>query len=140
MDIQVASNFERYLYYRLNEDPARLKAMMENFTQTQRLQVELDASGSIDSIFKTGRGDTASTLQVIKRYQAEQQYVLDPHTAVGVWVAEQQRGSRCPGDLSGHGSSRQIPGCHSGCLWSIRHPRDPGGPQGLRDPLREDCQ
>lgn len=96
MDIQVASNFERYLYYRLNQDADQLKSTMETFTQTQALKVEPDASGNIDPIFKTGRGNTASTLQVIQRYHADQQYVLDPHTAVGVLVAEQQREADVP--------------------------------------------
>ena len=31
MDIQVASNFERFLYYRLGSDPARVRAAMDEF-------------------------------------------------------------------------------------------------------------
>ncbi len=96
MDIQVASNFERYLYFRVGEDSSRLRAMMETFAQTRSLQVEPDANGSIDSIFKAGRGDTTSTLEVIRRYSLEKGYVFDPHTAVGVFVAEQQCEANMP--------------------------------------------
>ena len=35
MDIQVASNFERYLYYRLGEDSGRVEAMMARFAREE---------------------------------------------------------------------------------------------------------
>ena len=34
MDIQVASNFERFLYYSLGQDPARLRQTMQQFRET----------------------------------------------------------------------------------------------------------
>jgi len=90
MDIQVASNFERYLYH-LAADvkgvPAAqtLKAWMEDFKNTGSL-----ATGVKDhACFVAGRGDTAMTLATIKKYWERHGYLLDPHTAVGVAVAEQ---------------------------------------------------
>ena len=41
-----------------------------------------------DATFAAGRGDTAMTLDAIKRYYDSDKYILDPHTAVGVSVAE----------------------------------------------------
>jgi len=35
-----------------------------------------------------GRGTTEETLAVIRRYQEQEGYLLDPHTAVGVKVGE----------------------------------------------------
>ena len=83
MDIQVASNFERYLYYRLGKDPEKLAALMNHFADAGALRVD----GS-DDLFAAGEGNTAETLATIKKYQEEHGYTLDPHTAVGVAVAE----------------------------------------------------
>lgn len=83
MDIQVASNFERYLYYRVGEDPSRIRQMMNDFSTRKELEVD-----SADSIFAAGCGDTGMVLKTIKRYWEEFGYLLDPHTAVGVSVAE----------------------------------------------------
>lgn len=88
MDIQVASNFERYLYYRLGEDPGRVRELMTGFSQTGSLAVPL-RDGTVDPLFRAGVGDTRRTLQTIHRYHALHSCLLDPHTAVGVYVGEQ---------------------------------------------------
>lgn len=83
MDIQVASNFERYLYYRCGCDSEKLVAMMDEFAANGSLTVE----GS-DDLFAAGEGTTTETLAAIRKYKTECGYTLDPHTAVGVVVAE----------------------------------------------------
>ncbi len=89
MDIQVASNFERYLYYRLNADSEKLKAVMKEFATTGKLHVPLVSGGCVDDLFIAGVGTTADTLATIRKYHEQYGYLLDPHTAVGVHVAEQ---------------------------------------------------
>lgn len=89
MDIQVASNFERYLYYRIGENPDKLIELMKTFSQTGRLRIEVGPDGKVDPLFAAGVGTTADTLNVIKRYYEQYKYLIDPHTAVGVHVAEQ---------------------------------------------------
>jgi threonine synthase len=89
MDIQVASNFERYLYYKVGQDAEKLTALMADFTQTGELCVPLNENGVVDDLFVAGRGDTAATVATIRKYHEEHGYVLDPHTAVGVYIAEQ---------------------------------------------------
>ena len=84
LDIQVASNFERYLFYRLGEDSEGVRALMAEFADKGSITVP----GS-DPRFAAGRGTTADTLEVISRYWKEHGYLLDPHGAVGVYVAEQ---------------------------------------------------
>ena len=96
MDIQVASNFERYLYYRVGEDAVRTKGLMEAFSRTGSLRVEPVRDGVMDELFVAGRGDTASTLATIRKYAEAYGYVLDPHTAVGVCVAERFREEGVP--------------------------------------------
>ncbi len=83
MDIQIASNFERYLYYRLNCDAAAVRKAMHDFAATGRMEV----SGGADD-FVAGSGTVEDTLAAIKRVYERTGYVLDPHTAVGVAVAE----------------------------------------------------
>ncbi|MBM4152956.1 MAG: threonine synthase [Kiritimatiellaceae bacterium] len=88
MDIQVASNFERYLYYRLNEDSSQLCDVMNHFAKHKSITVV----GS-DPLFAAGEAGTALTLETIKKVYINEDYILDPHTAVGVAVAER---FRCP--------------------------------------------
>ncbi len=88
MDIQVASNFERYLYYRIGGDAGRLSRMMEEFAKTGRLELPRRAGEPVDDVFRAGVGDTPHTLATIRRYWKDYRYLLDPHTAVGVHVAE----------------------------------------------------
>lgn len=95
MDIQVASNFERYLYYLAADEAQRssgqrktaaaiLKEWMAEFQQTGTLKTGVQDH----ACFVAGRGDTAMTLATIKKYWEQDHYLLDPHTAVGVAVAE----------------------------------------------------
>ncbi len=96
MDIQVASNFERYLFYKAGGDPAVLEGLMQDFARTGSLRLPGHEEGSVDPLFAAGVGDTASTLAAIRRYHAEHGYLLDPHTAVGVHVAEPLRREGVP--------------------------------------------
>ena len=96
MDIQVASNFERYLYFRLGGDAERLRALMQTFGQTGRLQLPLPPGETVDDLFRAGVGDTANTLATIQRYWKEHRYLLDPHTAVGVAVGERHLTAEVP--------------------------------------------
>jgi len=91
MDIQVASNFERYLYYRAGGDARPVVNWMELFQRTGKL--ELPAG---DDVIRAGRGDTAATLATIRDYWANHRYLLDPHSAVGVHVAEQHLDANAP--------------------------------------------
>ncbi|HQL49703.1 MAG TPA: threonine synthase [Kiritimatiellia bacterium] len=82
MDIQVASNFERYLYDLADKDPARLSRWMAAFKATGSLTPDVAPR----ACFRAGRGDTEMTLKTIKAYWEACGYLLDPHTAVGVAV------------------------------------------------------
>lgn len=96
MDIQVASNFERYLYYKVGQNAEKLADLMESFKENGSLSVSLNENGAVDDLFVAGRGDTAATMATIKKYHEQYGYVLDPHTAVGVYVAEQHRSEAVP--------------------------------------------
>jgi threonine synthase len=87
MDIQVASNFERYLYYRANCDSAAVAQMMKSFARGEGLKIAAGATGAIDDLIRARRVDRPETIATIARVQRESGYVLDPHTAVGVAAA-----------------------------------------------------
>jgi len=88
MDIQAASNFERYLYYLMDSDAARTKELMEEFAEHGKI----DLSGSQDLIrrdFAAATISEADVVQTIASFHQKYDYVLDPHTAVGVKAAQQ---------------------------------------------------
>ncbi len=89
MDIQVASNFERWLYYKLGSDPAATSAKMAEFRANNRMAIPLSRTGTVDSEIVAGTSDTARTLATIRDYHTKHHYLLDPHTAAGVFVASQ---------------------------------------------------
>jgi len=77
MDIQVASNFERFLYYNLGQDPGKLNAVMQHFKATGAHQFE-----NFDrDTFSATRCADAEILAIIKRVYRDHRYVVDPHTA-----------------------------------------------------------
>jgi len=92
MDIQVASNFERYLYYLAGEDAAKLKQWMTGF----KASGSLTTPGARHACFASGRGDTEATLATIREYWTRYRYLLDPHSAVGVAVASQHLDASAP--------------------------------------------
>ena len=77
MDIQAASNFERYLYYLLNEDSAAVRDVMAKIKQGGAVELNVAA----DSTFRSSRMDDETIEKVIKQMFADWNYVLDPHTA-----------------------------------------------------------
>ncbi len=87
MDIQVASNFERYLYYLVGRNPAVVRDLMCGFSGTGRLEIKMPASGQLDPLFAAGSCDTESALSVMRDLYRATGYLLDPHSAVGVHVA-----------------------------------------------------
>jgi threonine synthase len=87
MDIQVASNFERYLLDRLGGRPEAVREAMRAFDRAGALEVPVAPGAPVDPLFAAGAGDTAATLDEIRGTWERHGYLLDPHTAVGVRVA-----------------------------------------------------
>jgi threonine synthase len=96
MDIQVASNFERYLYYLLGQDSAKVTSLMHEFSKTGIINVDYERIEKNGKIFKAGSGSNEQTLETIKGFYEANSYLLDPHTAVGVYVAKQFDDGKVP--------------------------------------------
>jgi threonine synthase len=94
MDIQVASNFERYLYHHLGDDPARVRELMSGFAESGRLSLPLPAGAErFDPLFLAATGTREDTLAAIRWAYEQHSYVMDPHSAVGLHVARSAPGS-----------------------------------------------
>ncbi len=95
MDIQAASNFERYLYYLTNCDAPKTKTLMDDFVKSGRL----DLSHQLDRIqqaFLSTAVSEESSLDMMHRFMQTHNYALDPHTAVGVHAAMQHKTEGVP--------------------------------------------
>lgn len=79
MDIQVASNLERFLYYMLDRDPARVRVAMEKLKSSG----DLDFPDFRSDIFRASRADDHEIREIIHRVYREHGYIIDPHTACG---------------------------------------------------------
>jgi threonine synthase len=77
MDIQVASNFERFLYYRVDRDPARLRALMAQFKGTGACRLPKWDPG----VFTTSHCTDVEIPGIIHRVHRDHGYIVDPHTA-----------------------------------------------------------
>ena len=77
MDIQVASNFERFLYYSVGRDAARVREVMQTFKATGQYHFE-----DFDrATFSASRCTDAEIAGIIARVHRDYGYVVDPHTA-----------------------------------------------------------
>lgn len=85
MDIQVASNFERFLFLHLNRDSAALRAFMEAFAREDEAQ--LSDGAPLDERIVATSVNTADTRRAIHATYRDAGYVVDPHTAVGIAAA-----------------------------------------------------
>ncbi|MEW6429130.1 MAG: threonine synthase [Thermodesulfobacteriota bacterium] len=84
MDIQVASNFERYLYYLNGGDAALTRSRMEDFAASGRMLFSAEQVAAVQRDFAAAAVDEAATIATIRDFHAATGYLLDPHTAVGV--------------------------------------------------------
>ena len=87
MDIQIASNFERYLFYLYGQDPERTRKAMESFAASGRLQFAAVIKKQVRAEFSARMVGEDETVATIADYY-QNGYLLDPHTAVGVKAAD----------------------------------------------------
>ncbi|MFD0589904.1 threonine synthase [Paenibacillus sp. GCM10027627] len=84
MDIQVASNFERYLYYVLGENPEVIRELMEKFKSEGEISISEEALAKVQSEFAAHGVVGQECLDTISDFQTKYGYLLDPHSACGV--------------------------------------------------------
>jgi len=79
MDIQVASNFERFLYFTSGRDATRVRDVLEVFSRTGAYDFGKAAFPGVTA----SRADDTEIEGIIRDVHARHGYVVDPHTACG---------------------------------------------------------
>ena len=95
MDIQAASNFERYLFYLYDEEPNRVKEAMQQF----QIDGKLELGNYLDHVqrdFLATSVTESEVLDTIALINDTHDYVIDPHTAVGIRAAMDVRKQGVP--------------------------------------------
>ncbi len=87
MDIQVASNFERFLFEASGRDAAFVRSKMQGLQQSRSIGLD-EAMQPYREAFIAERVDQAAVGACIRRLKAQSGYLLDPHSACAVVAAE----------------------------------------------------
>ncbi len=90
MDIMVSSNFERMLFDLYGRDGAAIAQLMEDFKQGN-MPLSADALSRARALFSSYKLDDQEMLDVIAEVFAKTEYLLDPHTAIGVQAGRKTR-------------------------------------------------
>ena len=88
MDIQVASNFERLLYYILDEKDSRVESLMKDLASKNLFNLEKKEINKIKKDFEAVKVTDEETLSIIDEIYNEHKFIIDPHTATGVGAAK----------------------------------------------------
>ncbi|WP_461783480.1 threonine synthase [Prosthecobacter sp.] len=86
MDIQAASNFERFLYYILGQNTERVREVMTQIKSGAPFKIDLPKTS-----LRSTRMDDDQIERVIAEMWQDWQYVLDPHTACAFTDMAQDR-------------------------------------------------
>ncbi len=95
MDIQVASNFERYLYFEFGQASEKVKKFMGDFSNKGVATTNFNTL-NFDTAFASGKVSDEDTVATIAKIYKELGYLLDPHTAVGVEIGLAKRNPEVP--------------------------------------------
>jgi len=90
MDIQVASNFERLLFDGYDRDASAIRAVMASLQQSRRFTLSAPALSYIRALFSADRADEDEVAATIRAVKRETGNFVDPHSAVGIAVAEKE--------------------------------------------------
>jgi len=90
MDIQVSSNFERLLFDAYQRDGAAIRSLMGSLAQSHRFTLSAAALARIRALFGADRADEDEVAATIRTVKRETGNLIDPHTAVGIAVAEKE--------------------------------------------------
>ena len=88
MDIQVASNFERLLYYILDESDSKVGSLMSDLSSKSSFNLEKKEIDKIKKDFEAVKVTDEETLSIINETYKEHKFIIDPHTATGVGAAK----------------------------------------------------
>lgn len=91
MDIQISSNFERYLCDLLDRDTKSISKLMTSFKETGTFSIGADYMAKARAEFDAFKCTDEQTTKMMATCYKETGYILDPHTAVGMFAGMQIR-------------------------------------------------
>ncbi len=92
MDIMVSSNFERMLFDLYDRDGDKIRGLMDDF-KSGAMTLDASALERARTLFSSYRLDDEGVIDVIRDVFERCEYLLDPHTAIGVAAARATRRS-----------------------------------------------
>ena len=90
MDIQVSSNFERYLFEASGRDAPLIRSQMASLAQSGRFEIG-KAAAALKAEFAAAAASEDDVASAITGARAASGYVADPHTACGLVAAERTK-------------------------------------------------
>ena len=87
MDIQISSNFERLLFDILDGDDKKVFSLMSDLTTKGFFKLNQKEIEIIKKDFCAEKISDEETLAIIKKFNSEEKFVLDPHTATAFGAA-----------------------------------------------------
>ena len=88
MDIQVSSNFERWMFEAQGRDADLVRRQLASLAQSGRFEIA-GGAGTVQADFKAGSASEKDVADCIRRTAVQSGYLLEPHTACGVFASEQ---------------------------------------------------
>ena len=92
MDIQVASNFERLLFYVVDQDDQKVSLLMDNLSKKGFFKLSQSEVKDIKKDFEAVKINDETTQLIIKNINDEFKFIIDPHTATGIGAARKVKG------------------------------------------------
>jgi threonine synthase len=92
MDIQISSNFERYLFEASGRDASLIRDKMRALAATRHFDLG-PLKQKFDRDFAAAAASEQDVADAISRMKSDCGYLIDPHTACGIVAADQVLGS-----------------------------------------------
>lgn len=87
MDIQISSNFERYLFEIVGQDGEACRQIMQQFRQMGRMKVSEAQWKQAQSLFKAASYDDGAIARIIQDWYQRTGLLIEPHSAIAVQAA-----------------------------------------------------
>jgi threonine synthase len=91
MDIQISSNFERYLFDLYKGDAAKVVAQLSSFRQSGSYAVEDRQWAEARALIDAKALNDGETLAIMRQIYQETGQLIDPHSAIGVAAGRARR-------------------------------------------------
>ena len=136
MDIMISSNFERLLFDLYHHDGEEITRLMSD-SKAGDMRLSDSALVIARELFSSFRCDDSDMVEVIRKTNIEKDYLLDPHTAIGLLAA---RNCRIDHDTPMVTLATAHPAKFPEAVKKAGYPRDPELPPHVADLFdRDEC-